>query len=221
MTETGLPAAVVFDMDGLLLDTERLALSAFEDACAAVGADVDPGVYRRCIGSNWETTRTILTEALGSAAACDRLDVAWQRRYDALIDAGALTCKPGATDLLEALAGRGVRTALATSTRRATAEHKLAATGLIHHFQVLICGGETPRGKPHPDPFLAAVGALGVAPARCWALEDSENGVRAAVAAGLVVFQVPDLVPPTDELRRLGHRVVADLMTVRRLLESV
>ncbi len=218
MTGPALPAAVVFDMDGLLLDTERLALSAFEDACAALGMQVDPRVYQRCIGSNAQTTRTILSVALGSHEACDRLDVAWQQRYDAYLDAGALRCKPGAVELLEALAERRVPTALATSTRRPTAQRKLSATGLIAHFDVMVCGGETRRGKPHPDPYRAAVQALGAAPERCWALEDSENGVRSALAAGLVVFQVPDLVPPTDQLRRLGHRIVADLMAVRALL---
>lgn len=211
------PAGVIFDMDGLLLDTERLALAAFEAACRDLQLQVPADLYRSCIGSNAADTRRILEAALGGAD-CRRLDDTWRQHYQGAIDAGQVVCKPGAAELLGALAARGIPRALATSTVRATALGKLRATGLIDHFAVLVCGGETARGKPHPDPYLAAAQALDVPPARAWALEDSENGVRSALAAGLVVFQVPDLVPPSPELLALGHRVLPDLGAVHDLL---
>lgn len=208
------PAAVVFDMDGLLLDSERLARDAFVEACRDVGVSVDDDTYARCIGSNSEATGRILSEALGSAARFEVLRDRWEGLYHARVTTAAVPRKPGAGELLAALAHYGVPCALATSTARPTATTKLERAGLITSFTCMICGGETDRGKPHPDPYLAAVTALGTPPASSWALEDSENGVRAAHAAGLTVIQVPDLVPPSETLLALGHRVAVDLFEV-------
>jgi HAD superfamily hydrolase (TIGR01509 family) len=208
------PTAVVFDMDGLLLDSERMALEAFTQACRDVSASVDEDTYARCIGSSWEATGRILSEALGSEARYQALRRRWDELYQARITESAVPLKPGARELLAALAHYGVPHALATSTARPVATVKLERAGVITSFSCLICGGETDRGKPHPDPYLAAVTALGTPPASSWALEDSENGVRAAHAAGLTVIQVPDLVPPSETLLALGHRVAADLFEV-------
>jgi HAD superfamily hydrolase (TIGR01509 family) len=208
------PAGVVFDMDGLLLDSERLAREAFDEACRVVGVEVEPEVYARCIGSNREATAAILVDVLGSQAVYGELDRHWDERYQSLINGGAVALKPGALELLTALTSYGIPRALATSTARPRATLKLQRAGVISYFSCLICGGETDRGKPHPDPYLAAVTALGTPPGASWALEDSENGVRAAEAAGLRVFQVPDLVAPSEALRGLGHRVAADLFEV-------
>ena len=213
------PAGVVFDMDGLLLDSERLAREAFDDACRAIGVEVTPEVYARCIGSNRNDTAAILLEVVGSEAVYAELDRHWEERYQTRIETGAVALKPGAVELLLALESYGIPRALATSTARPRATFKLERAGVISHFSCLICGGETDRGKPHPDPYLAAVTALGTTPSSSWALEDSENGVRAARAAGLEVFQVPDLVAPSESLRGLGHRVVADLFEVLNELE--
>jgi HAD superfamily hydrolase (TIGR01509 family) len=208
------PAGVVFDMDGLLLDSERLAREAFDAACRIVGVRVDAEVYARCIGSNRAATARILTAALASEAAYAELDRHWEERYHARISTAAVALKPGALELLEALEGYGIPRGLATSTSRPRTTLKLERADVISFFSCLICGGETERGKPHPDPYLAAVTALGTLPDATWALEDSENGVRAAHAAGLQVFQIPDLVVPSEALRGLGHRVAPDLFEV-------
>lgn len=214
------PAAVVFDMDGLLLDSERLAREAFFEACEAVGVEVDDDVYVRCIGTTREATDELLTAALASAAQYAELARQWDAFYQSRISAGAVEVKSGARELLEALDGYGIPCALATSTARPLATRKLEEAGVISAFSCLICGGETARGKPHPDPYLAAVTALGIPPQSAWALEDSENGVRAARAAGLRVFQVPDLVVPTDEVRAMGHTIAADLLEVLAALHE-
>lgn len=212
------PAAVVFDMDGLLLDTERLARECFDQACRLAGVNVAPDVYQRCIGCNREATAAILLEALESEADYRRLDGHWESLYHRRITSGPVPSKPGAVELLEALRARAIPCAVATSTSRPTATFKLQRSGMLSHFACLICGGETARGKPHPDPYLAAVTAIGAVPSASWALEDSENGVRSALAAGLTVYQVPDLIAPGDELRSLGHRVVDDLFEVLEAL---
>lgn len=207
-------------MDGLLLDSERLARDAFEEACTALAFRVPGEVYLRCIGASWDATRDVLTAVLGSAERYEALDRRWQDAYQARIDAGEVMLKSGVMELLAALQEAGVPRAVATSTRRPIATVKLAGVGVLERFSCLICGGETPRGKPYPDPYLAAVAGLGTPAHLTWALEDSENGVRAALAAGLQVFQVPDLVPPSKQLRDLGHTVVASLHDLVELLRQ-
>jgi len=105
----------------------------------------------------------------------------------------------------------GTPLALATSTRRPTAEKKLELARLDHFFQELVCGGETTHGKPYPDPYLKACELLNVSPEGCWAFEDSMNGTRAALAAGLTVFQIPDLIEPGGGERALGQAILPSL----------
>lgn len=205
-------------MDGLLLDSERLARDAFVRACADLGWPADLVAYHRCIGSTPRGTEEILRGAYGPDFPYEAIDERWSSHYHARLAEGPVPVKPGAEALLEYLVARGVPVVLVTSTRRPTAEEKLAATGLLGFFERLICGGETTRGKPHPDPYRTAAGALSLAPAVCWAVEDSANGVLAAHGAGCTVFQVPDLVAPTTEIRELGHRIVTSLDDVRSAL---
>lgn len=212
------PAGVLCDMDGLLLDSERLARDAFVRACTEIGWEADLSVYHRCIGSTHETTEEILTDHFGPEFPYKRLDARWSDLYHARLAQGPVPVKTGARELLEQLHARSTPVALVTSTRRSTALSKLEASGLLGYFDALVCGGESERGKPHPHPYLAAADRLGLATLSCWALEDSENGVRSALEAGCTVFQVPDLVQPGDQLRRLGHTVVESLLDVLQLL---
>jgi HAD superfamily hydrolase (TIGR01509 family) len=221
VSEALFPAGVLFDMDGLLLDSERLARDAFVRACRELNWEPDLAAYQRCIGSTYATTREILIEAHGSDFPYAAVDQRWSTHYHARLAQGPVPVKTGARELLEYLAGHQVRLALVTSTRRQTAEEKLQRTRLLDYFEHLVCGGETQRGKPDPDPYLAAADRLGIAPEQCWALEDSANGVRAAHGAGCTVFQVPDLVTPSAELRGLGHRIVTTLHDVLAALQRL
>ncbi len=219
MTKLFAPRAVVFDMDGLLLDTERIALSTFEDACRAHGLDVGRAVYERCIGTSVKGTRVILGEALGYDVY-DRLSREWFRRYEARVATEAVEVKDGGREILELTRALRIPTALATSTATELARTKLRLAGLLDFFAEIVGGDRVANAKPHPEPYLTAVAKLGHAPGDCWAVEDSDNGVRAAHAAGLYVFQVPDLVPPSADVRGLGHRIVSNLHDVARLLRE-
>ena len=215
------PAAVLTDMDGLLLDSERLARDAFVQACRDIGLPANLEVYHQCIGSTYAKTEEILSAHYGADFSYEVLDTRWSHLYHARLAESPVPVKDGARELLEFLTAREIPIALVTSTRRGTAVEKLEKTGLHAYFAHLICGGETELGKPSPDPYLAAARGLDMDPRRCWALEDSVNGVRAALSAGCVVYQVPDLVAPTEELRRLGHRIVMSLHDVLALLEAL
>lgn len=220
-SDSGYPGGVLFDMDGLLLDSERLARDAFVRACEDHGFAADLVTYQQCIGSTYEKTRELIMAAYGEDFPYETIDERWSHHYHARLAEGPVPVKDGALALLTHLSARETPMALVTSTRRATAEEKLEATGLIRFFSSLICGGETERGKPAPDPYLAGAARLELDPSRCWALEDSANGVRAAVGAGCTVYQVPDLVAPTAELEQLGHRIVESLHEVRAALEAL
>jgi HAD superfamily hydrolase (TIGR01509 family) len=213
------PQAIVFDMDGLLLDTERIAMAMFEQACGLHGVKFDRALYERCIGTSMQGTREILERALG-VDVYGRLDREWSRLYSARVGTQAVDVKDGALELLEVVRLAGLPTALATSTATALARTKLGLAGLDRYFATIVGGDVVTRGKPHPEPYLTAARSLGVEPERCWAIEDSDNGVRAAHAAGFFVFQVPDLVQPAADVRGLGHAVVGSLRDVAHALTA-
>lgn len=195
-------------MDGTLLDTEVLARACFEQACADFGWQVDSAIYDRCVGTTWEATERIIRAGCGPEFPYETIAERWTAHYHAHVDHHPVPIKRGIEIVLARLSELSVPMAIATSSHRPAVETKLALAGIDHHFEFLICGGETSRGKPHADPYLAAVKGLDLATRDCWAVEDSDNGVRAAHAAGLVVFQIPDEMPPSAEVAQLGHEIL-------------
>lgn len=210
-------AAVVFDMDGLLLDTERLSRAAYVETCRAFRLDVDEELFLSLVGLNHAAGSARLAEGLAGIADAGLFDRHWQQAFADLLSAG-IPVKPGADDLLEGLAGAGIPFAIATSTRTETALRHLAAAGIGRHFDIVVGGDQVPRGKPAPDIYLEAAARLGARPERCAAFEDSENGVRAAMAAGMTTVQIPDLKHPTPDFLRLGHLVAPDLIAGAMLI---
>jgi HAD superfamily hydrolase (TIGR01509 family) len=212
-----MPAAVVFDMDGLLFDTERLYLEALHLATAEIGCDVAPDFFIRTIGLTSPQCRALLLTQFGEAFAVDVFQAAWLRHFW-LIAETRLTLKPGVLELLDALDQFGLPRAIATSSSPQTVERHLAASSLVGRFDVIVARGDYDAGKPAPDPFLAAAERMYVEPRLCLALEDSHNGVRSASSAGMMTVMVPDLLEPTEEISALCHLVACDLHEVRRLI---
>jgi len=208
-------------MDGLLLDTERLALATFRDACRVQGFEPDESVYLRCIGTRGERTREILIEGYGEEFPIDAVSAEWTERYHEHVMNRPVEIKPGAFRLLERLAELALPLALATSTGSDVARRKLELAGLARFFVHVVGGDQVTYAKPHPEPYLEAIRRLGVAPQHTWAIEDSEHGVRSAAAAGLYVVQVPDLITPSADLRALGHPIVSSLAEVERMVNCI
>ena len=186
------PEGVVFDMDGTLLDTETAARAAFQRAINDLGFDYRAEVYHRCIGTSQADTKEILTKAYGPNYDNGALYNRWSDRFVEYKQSNPIAIKPGVERVLEELADRRVPMAVATSNSRAVCELHLAEAGIDRYFRHLVCADEAGPTKPAPDPYLMAVGKLGVAASLSWAVEDSSIGVRAAVQAGLKVFHVPD-----------------------------
>ncbi len=212
------PDAVIFDMDGLLLDTERIALRAFRAACAEVGVEADEAVYFRCIGTNAAATTRILRDGYGPGFPLDRIQTLWDEKYAADALARPVPLKAGAGELLNRLAAHGTAMAVATSTAYTLAATKLTNAGIFGHFDFVVAGDQVSQGKPDPEIYATAAQRLGLDAGRCLALEDSDNGVRSALGAGLQVIQIPDLVPPAQEVRAFGHPIMASLHDVAQHL---
>ena len=210
--------AVVFDMDGLLLDTEVLARRALRLAGEELGIDIPETLSEAMIGVPLDGCRVLLVEHHGESVPAEPLFAASARHLLAQIRAGELRVKPGVVEVLDRVRELGLPLAVATSSARQKAHDHLRAAGLDERFDAIVTRDDVHRGKPSPDLYLHAAKALRVAPRRCLALEDSYNGVRAAHAAGMTVVMVPDLLPPTAEMRELCHAIVSDLHVVAAAL---
>jgi HAD superfamily hydrolase (TIGR01509 family) len=213
--------AVLFDMDGLLLDSERLALAVIARCARELGLEWEEAIGLSLIGRNIVDSDAILRARYGEGAPLEGLRQGFRRHYDAHIDAHGVPIKPGVGELLDLLDARRLPRAVATSTGRERALRKMRRVGLLARFDALVSGDEVARGKPAPDIFLAAAGALAVAPSACLVLEDSNAGVRAALAAGMQVIMVPDVLAPDADLLALGVRVEPSIERVVALLAEV
>jgi HAD superfamily hydrolase (TIGR01509 family) len=213
------PHAVVFDMDGLIFDTERLYRDAMMGAAEHHGRDLPLSVFTSMIGGTGESSRRILADHFGPGFDLDTYMTRTWTHFHELAEAD-LALKAGVGELLDLLDRHGTPRAIATSSNRDIVNHHLAAHDLARRFDTVVAQGDYARGKPHPDPYLEAARRLGVAPEVCLALEDSHNGVRAASSAGMMTIMVPDLLDPTEEMRTLCVRIAQDLHEVRELLIS-
>jgi HAD superfamily hydrolase (TIGR01509 family) len=208
------PAAVVFDMDGLLFDTEALRQEALLLAAAEGGHEIILDVFNQAVGLPWTQSRPLFLSHFGETFPAEEFYESWVRHFWVIAET-RLTLKPGALELLDLLDRLGLPRAIATSSSHRTIKRHLTAYDLTSRFDAIVGRGDYANGKPAPDPFLKAAERLGVEPRLCLALEDSHNGVRSASSAGMMTVMVPDLLEPTDEIRALCTFVARDLHEVR------
>lgn len=209
------PQAVVFDMDGLLLDTERVYFDSFRIALTILGLPQDDDTFRRMVGTNRTLGRQLLREGLAGRVTLDEFDAVWDAEIAHRL-ADHIPVKPGVHALAQHLRDQNIPYIIATSTRTEKAHAHLDRAGLGTLFLDVVGGDQVTASKPAPDIYLHATARLGFDPKTCAGFEDSPNGVRAAYAAGLITVQVPDIVPPDAELRALGHYIASDIIAGAR-----
>lgn len=207
--------AVVFDMDGVIFDSERLVLEGWIMIAEKYGfADIEE-VYYRCVGVNSTLTKEIFLKHYGADFPYDTYKNECSALFHSRYDGGRLPMKSGVTDLLSYLKEEKYLIGLASSTRQAVVTQEIKDAGLMEYFDNLTCGDMVKKSKPEPDIFLQACESLGVLPEEVITIEDSYNGIRAAYRAGTIPVMVPDMIQPDEEMKRLSCRICKDLLEVR------
>ena len=195
--------AVVFDMDGVIFDSERATMVCWLELADKYVIPNIEEAFLACTGTTMARTREIMLERYGEEFPYDEYAKEASLMYHSKYDGGRLPMKKGVIELLTFLKDEGKKIALASSTRKQTVISQLKDAGILDFFDEIICGDMVERSKPAPDIFLKACEAINVSPERTYGIEDSYNGIRAAHAGKLRPIMVPDLLPENDEMRKL------------------
>ena len=220
MEQVFLPKAVIFDMDGLLLDTERPVKDLWLKAARSKGWEIRPETVLRTTGVDEGSTRRIIAEEYGPDFPYEEIRIELSRLIRAKIEQEGIAWRPGLPVILDKLEKLRIPFGLATSTGRNMALWKLEKAGLKGRFAVIVCGDEVERGKPAPDIFLRAAALLNAVPEDCLGLEDSPAGLRALAAAGIPSIFIKDMVEAPAELLTAVWRRCEDLAEAAALIGS-
>ena len=215
--------AVVFDMDGVLFDTERIGVQSWTEAAEPTGLQNAYEIARMCIGRTIPGTKEVFmaeAEKQGIVLDFEKLHADCSRRIFEKEERDGLPEKPGVHEILEYLHEKKIPVALASSSKKATVLSHLEKSGITGYFQKIVTGDMVTHGKPSPDIYLKACDELGAAPEEVIAIEDSFNGIRSASAAGLHPIMVPDQLQPTEEILLLAEAKCDSLLDVKQLLED-
>lgn len=198
-------SAAVFDMDGLLIDSERAIRNAWQSAALERGITISTSQYTAVVGRASAEADAALASFLGGREAFD------ETRQVVLSRLKYFPPKKGAAEFLSCLKKRAIPCAVASSSSASEIKRRLEAVGFLEYFQTFSGGNEVPKGKPDPSVYLLAAQRLGVSPEKCLAFEDSQNGIKSAVSAGMKVVAVPDIINPDTStcLIELGSLIQA------------
>lgn len=202
--------AAIFDMDGLLIDSERIIMQACISAAKKVGITYTQAEYVELIGLAGPDSTRVMTDQLGGTERFNQVMVGLDAELSRINNTFPL--KLGALQLLQHYRANNIICSVASSSATQHITHRLGQVGAIDYFQHITSGQEVERGKPNPDIYLLAIKKLGVPADQCIAFEDSEAGARAAIAAGLKVVVVPDLIQPSDFVTKHCHQITDSLL---------
>ncbi|HBF39451.1 MAG TPA: carbohydrate phosphatase [Firmicutes bacterium] len=212
--------AVIFDMDGLMFDSEKIACACWKKAAAQYGYQINDELFLKTLGQTAVKNKKVYTDSLGAdfpfeAAKKIRLQLGVQ-----YFQTHGVPVKDGLIELLTYLKSRHFKTAVATSTFRENAVPIIKQAGVFDFFNIIVCGDEITKSKPDPEIFLKAASILEVPPEKCIVLEDSESGISAASKAGMKPILIPDLKEACDEVKALAFRQFRSLLQVVKMLEE-
>ena len=213
--------AVVFDMDGVIFDTERLVIEFWKEVAKKHNIPNVEHTCIQCLGANRVRTREIFLENYGADFPYDPYRAEVTELFNTHYKGVPLPTKPGVRELLSYLQAQDIKVGLASSTAQHLVRDEIGTAGLLPYFQTLVCGDMVEHSKPAPDIFLKACEILNADPTKSIAIEDSFNGIRSAHCAGMTPIMVPDQVQPTDEIRALAFHVMPSLLDVLNWLKTL
>ncbi|MDM8528578.1 HAD family phosphatase [Anaerolineales bacterium HSG24] len=210
--------AIIFDMDGLMLDTERISQASWTRTMAEWGYELPHEVYLQTIGTTEAGTIDIYKRVFGDDYPIKEIRTQQRVYYHDHLTNKGIPVKTGLIALLDWLDETPLKRIVASSTERGWVREKLRITHLDHRFEQVVGGNEIPMGKPAPDIFLEAARRINVPTEQCIVLEDSEAGVLAGHAAGMLPLMVPDMKQPSPEVTKLAYQIFVSLDEVREFL---
>ena len=213
--------AVVFDMDGVIFDTERLVIEFWKEVAKKHNIPNIEHTCIQCLGTNRVRTREIFLGNYGADFPYDPYRAEVTELFNTHYKGVPLPTKPGVRELLSYLQEQDIKVGLASSTAQHLVRDEIGTAGLLPYFQTLVCGDMVEHSKPAPDIFLKACEILNADPTKSIAIEDSFNGIRSAHCAGMTPIMVPDQVQPTDEIRALAFHVMPSLLDVLNWLKTL
>ena len=214
-------SAAIFDLDGLILDTEIISRNAWQRALGDFGFELIDNLYQKIVGLNVADIEDTFRSTFGKDLPLDKVKTLRAKYIHEHLDQQAVAVKPGVLEVLALLEKACIPRAVATSSSTNLAMRKLTDSNLINRFDAIVCGDQIRKGKPAPDIFLAAAEKLQVCPESCLVFEDSENGIRAAHAAGMTAIMIPDLIQPSRQTARMAHRVFPSMHEAIPFLQQV
>lgn len=213
-------SAVIFDLDGLMLDTERPSFTAWSRALSDKGHPLSEDQYLQILGHTIEDAEQIFRKDFGQDLPFHDILNKKQMYLDAHMAKNGIAIKPGLIEVLDLLEKLSKRTALASSTGIELVQQRLKHAHLQNRFKTIVTGNDVQNSKPAPDIFLLAAKKIGIAPELCIVLEDSEAGIKAAHSAGMIPILVPDMGKPSEEAVSLAWKVCSSLYEVLPYLEE-
>ncbi|MEO0458061.1 MAG: HAD family phosphatase [Cyanobacteria bacterium P01_A01_bin.114] len=208
------PKAIIFDMDGLMLDSESIYHLAWQQAVTSLGYEFDSQLYLSLVGHSNVEAEQLMGQFFGDTFPFQTFRTAWTAYWHEHVQNHSIPVKSGLLELLDLLESYPIPKAVGTSSNLQEAEISLKGANLWHRFAHVVTVDQVAAGKPAPDIFLRAVQKLGVPPGDCLVLEDSNAGVKAASTAGIPVIMVPDLQPPSPEAQRQVCAIATSLHKV-------
>jgi HAD superfamily hydrolase (TIGR01509 family) len=213
--------AIIFDMDGVLIDSERISFKCFQEVFKEHNYKMDEIFYLRLIGRNVKSIKIIMEEEYGTDFPFDTIYKKKSNLALEITDKNGVIIKPGVHELLDYLNKENYKIAVATSTRRERALQLLEEAKIKDKVNYMICGDQVENSKPNPEIFLKAAKGLNVSPEKCIVIEDSDAGITAAHAAKMIGIHVPDMKFLEDDTKELAFKICDNLMDVRNYLETL
>lgn len=212
---------VIFDMDGLMFDTERIYYKAWQEAARIYQYEITWDIYTQIVARNSRYIEKVLKQILGDDLPYDAICAKKREISDSIIEKEGIKKKEGLVELLDYLDQKGIKKIVATSSMREKAIHYLSLAGIKERFDWIICGSDVEESKPNPEIFLKAAAYLGIEPKDSMVLEDSKLGLEAACRAQMTSVLVPDLVEADEEMTQNASYIKLSLKQVIDLLEEL